>query len=329
MKNRNKTGFTLVELIMVIAVLSIISTLAISKYGSMQANSARKLSVSNQIRITQAVETFLVANEGGLDKLDALIEYGTADGTAGTFAGEYDESLNNATTEGGIYRGPKGVGVTTDVLKKNAGLSPELAKILCVYYPTDDEVKALTQLGLKRLMRAWTDPAASPDDRSVTGEDGSYSLIANGIDSLAGSALVTSNAVGRALAAVNIAYGGGSTNATNRAVYKKGVRIYKEMGADATITTDADNYDDPADAQPLGTLLAFGLGDASTILGNPNAGITTLPTAEFLEKKYYRNYILLVRLHKPSSNYGTTTAQFVGVLDANGNTVDFAKSSLD
>lgn len=329
MKNRKQSGFTLVELIMVIAVLSIISTLAISKYGSMQANSARKLSVSNQIRITQAIETYLVSNEGGLDKLDALIDYGTADGTAGTFAGEYGESLNNATTEGGIYRGPKGVGATVDMLKKNSGLSPELAKVLCVYYPTEDEVRALAQLGIKRLMRAWTDPTASPDDRGVTGEDGSYPLIANGLDSLAGSAIVTSNAAGRALAAVNIAYGGEATNATNRALYKKGVRIYKEMGADATITTDADNYDDPVDAQSLGTLVAFGLGDASTILGNPNAGITTLPTAEFLERKYYRNYILLVRLHKPSSAYGTTTAQFVGVLDANGNTVDFARSSLD
>jgi prepilin-type N-terminal cleavage/methylation domain-containing protein len=336
MKTRNKNrGFTLVELIMVIAILSILSSLAISKYSSIQQKSAKKLSASNQLRITQAVETFLIANEGGLDKLDALIDYGTADVSApantfnGQFAGKYGESLNSPSSVGGIYRGPKGTSATDDIFRKNSGLSPDLAKVLCVYYPTADEIKALKLIGLERVTRAWTDPATSPDDSSVRGEDGSYVMLENGMDPSASSAIITSNVAGRALAAINIAFGHSATEIEKRSEYKRGVRIYQEMGADVTITDEINNYSEPSDAQSVGVLLAFGLGESSSIIGSSNGGIATVPTCEFLDKKYYRNYILLIRLNRPASGYGTATAEFAGVLDPLGNTIKFAKFSID
>ena len=62
MSIRKRDGFTLIELIVVIAILSIISTLAVSRIGALREKAARKVSVANQQAIGRAVETFLASS---------------------------------------------------------------------------------------------------------------------------------------------------------------------------------------------------------------------------------------------------------------------------
>lgn len=324
-----KQGFTLIELIMVIAILAIISTLAVTKYSSMHDKSAKQVSLANQIRLTQSLETFLVSNDGGLDKLDALIDYSTADGTAGQFAGEFGAALNETNSVGGIYRGPKGATATADTLKNNAGIHEDLAKLLCVYYPTAADVKALEEIGITRVMRSWTDAAAAPLRHGVTGEDGSAVLIESGIDPEISAAILATNAAGRALAAVNIAAGDSYAAVTKQSDYKKGARVYQECGADIVVKTDTANYDDPSDAASIGTLLAFGLGNSCTMIGNANGGLASAPQSEAIDNRYYRNYIVLIRLKPAPSGYGAATAEFAGILDPAGNTIEFAKLNMN
>ena len=80
-----KAGFTLIELVMVIVILAIISSLAVTKFGSMREDSARKVSIANQQALSRAVETYLAVNHGtDLNRLDSLIDEGTPiEGTEG------------------------------------------------------------------------------------------------------------------------------------------------------------------------------------------------------------------------------------------------------
>ena len=65
-----KKAFTLIELLMVIALIAIVSTLAVSKLGGVREVSARKVSLANQKAVERAVEAYLV-NGGRLNRLDS------------------------------------------------------------------------------------------------------------------------------------------------------------------------------------------------------------------------------------------------------------------
>ena len=67
-----KKAFTLIELLMVIAIIGIISTLAVSKLGGVREAAARKVSLANQKAVERAVEAYL-ASDGRLNRLDSLL----------------------------------------------------------------------------------------------------------------------------------------------------------------------------------------------------------------------------------------------------------------
>ena len=160
MKTCKNAGFTLYELLMVITILAILSTLAFSKYSLVQKASAQKLSLSNQLLVSKAVETYLgLNNEEGINRLDALIDVGTAAGTGGTF----DYTRNGTGVADGIYRGPKPFNASNAQI--NQGMDSGLANVLCVYYLTESEAAALGKLGLSFVMRSVT--AAPSSSQSV------------------------------------------------------------------------------------------------------------------------------------------------------------------
>ncbi|MBQ4200140.1 MAG: type II secretion system protein, partial [Kiritimatiellae bacterium] len=55
-----KKAFTLIELLMVVALIAIVSTLAVSKLGGVREGAARKVSLANQKAVERAVEAYLV-----------------------------------------------------------------------------------------------------------------------------------------------------------------------------------------------------------------------------------------------------------------------------
>ena len=306
-------GFTLYELLMVISILAILSTLAFSKYGLVQKASAQKLSLSNQLLVSKAVETYLgLNNEEGLDKTDALIDYGTPAGTGGTF----DYTLNGTGTAGGIYRGPKPF--NADNVQKNNGLDSDLASVLCVYHLTAAEAVALSRLGLSYVMRSVT--AAPGGSGYGYGEDGTLIQTENELDPELSACVATAVTNGLACAAIDPRF-------------QSGALVYQACGQDLKITQNGQNIADadvPASLQAAGgKLLAFGLGSHASLIGKSNGGLETVPSSEVLKKTYYRQYILLIRLAATGSGSAATAkAEFAGVLDPQGNTVRAARQLL-
>ena len=306
-----KAGFTLYELLMVITILAILSTLAFSKYGLVQRAAAQKLSLSNQLLVSKAVDTYLgLNNEEGLDKLDALIDTGTASGSEGT----YDYTLNGTGATGGIYRGPKPYDSANITL--NNGIDSGLADVLCVYYLTSADTAALKKLGLNFVMRSVT--AAPTSSGYGTGDDGSLILIDKATDPETAACFATTVTNGLACAAIDPRY-------------QAGALIYQACGQDLKITkTSSEQNVADADVETAlqsvgGRLLAFGLGNSATLIGKSNGGLETVPYSDVLRKTYYRQYVLLLRLVTSGSS---VKAEFAGVLDPQGNTVHAAREAL-
>lgn len=309
MSPRNNAGFTLYELLMVVTILAILSTLAFSKYGLVQKAAAQKLSLSNQLMVSKAVETFLGLNDESLNRLDALIDVGTASGTPGTF----DFTLNGTGVTGGIYRGPKPYDAAN--VERNNGLDSGLAAVLCVYHLTAAEAAALGRLGLRHVMRSVTAAPASADGYGL-GEDGTLIRTESELDPELAACFPTAVTNGLACAAVDPRF-------------EAGALIYQACGQELRITRTGQNIDDAdvpaALASAGGKLLAFGLGAQASPIGKSNGGLEAAPYCEVLKKTYYRPYILLVRL---SASGAVTRAEFAGVLDPLGNTVRAARQAL-
>ncbi len=313
----NRGGFTLIELIVVIAILSLLSTLAVNRIGAIRDRAARSVSVANQLAAGRAVETFLVSNDGKLDRLDSLLDAGTSDSPSST---GYDfHGLGGIGTVGGLYRGPDDT-TTEAVRDRNSGLFDEgpssLVSALCLYRVDSAEAAALRRLGLQYALRHTTYATASPYERYGKGDDGSIPAVSDGLDPELSACIVTTVTNGLAFAAID-------------ATREPGRAIYRACGQQLLSTEPSGSYDrDAAEAEIAATggpLLALGLGTGATIVGAARGGIDSVPTSEIIPSKYYRHYILLFRLRTLP---GTVVAEFAGVLDPSGHSIPSARLSL-
>lgn len=321
-----RAGFTLVELLVVVAILAIVATFAITQYANTQKASAEKVSIANQEAVNRAVQSYLMLNGGtGLNYLDSLIDWGTALGTAGTF----DTNLNSATVVGGVYRGPKQVsfGDTSapgaTAVEQNHGISSELASKVCVYYLSATDVANLKKMGLTRAIyfNYTTLHASSRGGLTVTPDmeiiDGGPAFRVEHAPSF-GVALTN----GAPVLAIRP-----SSNTTSLALYKAfGSRLYATNGvAGANGVVPAPSTDAEAVAAASGkVLLLFGLGEDSTIVGARNGGLDNAPRCEALDYSYYRQYLLVVRC-MGGATANNAGAEFAGVLDPKGQTVSDAR----
>ena len=101
--NKKKKGFTLIELIIVLAVMAIIAAIAVPSYNAIKENSARK--ADEQSRATVERVATMLAADGSLEDLKKGVEM-TMKGCKDAFAklgveeidatGEFDPNLHNA-----------------------------------------------------------------------------------------------------------------------------------------------------------------------------------------------------------------------------------------
>ncbi len=317
-----QSGFTLIELIMVIAILSIISTLAVNRIGAIRDRAARKVSVANQQAVGRAVETFLALNDGGrLNRLDALVDAGTA----ATGAAGYDFTARSAAgTVGGLYRGPDD-DTSEAVRERNSGLydagGSSLVDLLCLYRVNAAEAEALHRLGLKYVMQHDTYATGYPYQHYGKGDDGTVPQAADGLDAELSACVAKFVTNGMAFAAVN-----GATD-LGRAVFQScGQELLPTANWGSGYNEDTVRAEIAATGGPL---LAFGLGSNASIVGAAKGGIDAAPYSEALPAKYYRQYILLFRLRTTGSgSVSAVTAEFAGVLDPMGNTIRAARHLL-
>ncbi len=320
-----KKAFTLIELLMVIALIAIVSTLAVSKLGGVREVSARKVSLANQKAVERAVEAYLV-NGGRLNRLDSLLYAGDGGAplTGGT-EGDFDfTAVSTAESRNGLYLGPSDD--ESARIEQNSGITPDLQKILCLYTLNRAQAEALnTRLGLRHVMAAtaYADAAQTAfpgmhynKDRAYG--DGTVPNASDGLDSNASFCVATLVTNSMRFVAIN------PMTDLGRTVYQAcGQELMNTKSWGETYTESEVRAEVAAKGGPL---LAFGLGDAASIIGKSDAGLEDAPYATFVQKRYYSRYILLFRLKTiGAGSVSQVIPEFAGVIDCEGNTVRAAQ----
>lgn len=322
-----KKGFTLIELLMVIAIVAIISTLAVSKVGGVKEAAARKVSLANQKAVERAVSSFLAAG-GFLNRLDNLIYADcAADAEQGgrVTSGDRIDFTEQTIGEKTLYLGPSNLGALdpTFVAEKNEGLHPSFRSLLCLYRLNAAEAEAFSgRLGLKYVVRHYEKAEGYPSFNGYTrGDDGTVPGASDGLDPDYAACITKSMTNGLVVAAISPASHLGRT-------------IYQTLGSEYLSTKNwNESYTESEVRSEVnakgGLLIAFGLNDLCSIIGNANAGLESVPYSTYVHKKYYSRYILLFRLRKiGSGSIESIVPEFAGVLDCCGNTVRAAQMEI-
>lgn len=342
MKAQSKHGFTLIELVMVVAIIGILSVLAIGKFADLRKTSGRKANVANLKSIAHTINIEIARMEGESQKgmfayAEALIDVnGTAapTGADGTYDWRSEWYDGNGGIVPGVYCGIKrsevvanASGVTSGEVQdlrvaheSNTGLDAFAAK-LGLYYLTEKEVAALKEAGVsivayhnysnaqaKNLNWANSVWARKPWSLHATG--GGPGMRAD----------------------LSACYPVVLTNGMPVAVLNPAVcaSVYRDLGLDYASTNDVAglNAGLPDSYYAKGIckrLVVVGLGrecEATTrFFENP-------PRCPTLAATRYRNYLLVFEMGNGLGNSGTAV-KFVGVIDPAGNTAKQAQYDAD
>jgi prepilin-type N-terminal cleavage/methylation domain-containing protein len=325
-----KKAFTLIELLMVIAIIAIISSLAVTKVGGLKESSARKVSLANQSAVERALNSYLISG-GRLNRLDSLIYAGEGGAPIVSSAapGDFDfDTVCTAEGREGFYMGPSADAAATAQLRsdRNSGLTPGLRNVLCLYSLSKAEATSLTsRLGLQHVMAhtAYADMGAYeypslhyPRDRAWG--DGTVPNGSDGLNPNASAIVATLVTNTMTVAAVNPMTDLGRT-------------IYQAMGQELMNTKNwGESYDEAEVRAEVkakgGVLLAFGLGDNCSAIGKSNAGLENAPYATYAQRQFYSRYIVLIRMRTVGAgSVSAVLPEFAGVIDCCGNTIRAAE----
>jgi len=316
-----RSGFTLIEMVIVVAIIALISALAVMKLSGIRNDVKMKANVANLKRIDSAVENYLVANLGkGLNRLDLLMKYdqpakmgqrGAASFDDIEIPPSYIESPSETNT--GLH-----TNLTTITTLYGTTFSPMLG----TYHLSTSDAKALNEtFGLVYGMEG------TDGNRQRTGADGAWAQgkVADP-DTCQCVARALTNGV--AVAVVNPYSVSSDVQPSGCSIYNAcGQKIW--FGTDMKLHIDGDSnvYNTSEDAIKAlyqtgkgGILLAFGLGAYTSMIGESVAGLDAAPVCPDIEKTCYRRYILLIRLKQTVEN--GVEAEYAGIIDPRGRTLN-------
>ena len=365
MKQRLRQGFTLIELIIVIAILAFVTVVGIHNYGNIREIQAKKMNLANIKRIHHALATYDVIHteQGtaerfkGFDSLIDVAATGVELGTEGKveFGTWNGTSCDARTARGGlgIYDGSwkvlgplynaqgEGSGNTADLVtaqEQNKGTrNTGLYKSLGIYYLTATEVTLLKNAGISTLY--YHNPSTQQ----------AYGTSRNGYCT---AVIENYNGTGLACSKDGLEIQGGGpgfrpdmsafypayvTNGSPVAVVIPTSSIYKDLGYDLGLTNSS-----PTEAYakslveakvttrsttPTSKLLAFGIGKNAECVRN-QLGLGEAPYDPVYDKTNYRQYIALFWI-KPGGQGVSGSCTFVGVVDCAGNTYRAAEYAVN
>lgn len=331
---RPRSGFTLIELILVIAILGVISALAIQKLSGLKEDSQQKINRENVKRLDAAVQAYYVANTMDdkrtstiFNRLDSLTVWDAPNGSEGSTDHLADVAgslliYTNQTANLGLS------GKIASAAAANQYAQSGAAGVLGVYYLTAADARALTDFGLKYVMRGYPENSSAPGNAYASyGEDSVYAATASAENPDTCSCLAATNYPGMPVAVVNPAA------TVDRSPV--GPDIYRSLGQEVAysgrtykvMVDGADMQDNQAAFNALlsgsGVLLAFGIGEKCALVGNPAAGLDAAPVSPVMKNDEYRRYIMLLRLKHSST--GAATLEYAGVMDPEGRTYPMLK----
>lgn len=333
---QRKQGFTLVELVIVIAILGLIAVVGLRQYGTVRQKQAQKMDAAQMRHIAHAIEAYDLVNENDanrFDNFDSLVDCtpgGSWTGTAGTYS--WDGATNAYP---GIYAGSWKVlkatydatghgGSTPDLdaaLAQNAGLASGLGKELGLYFLTAADVEAMNGGGVvKYLLHNPSTAQATGSGRGgfytgsdTVSEDG-YEFV-NG-----GPGFRVDNS---AFYPVKLKEGSPVAVLNPKAAYAVFTDLGYGIGATNSATMSADELAEKAGVK----LVCFGIGKASNLVTAPT-GLGKAPTSGTLERRFYRYYVAVFALK--SAVRGTPASfKFAGVLNPSGSDEKTAQFNAD
>lgn len=331
MRKMHRSGFTLIEMLIVVAIIAIVGTLAVQKFSGVKEEAQAKVNFANLKRVHAAIDAYSVAN--ALDNartstifnyLDALVMQDAPDGTPGG-TGNLKDVADNLLVYTNAENRAENTGLSA-ALASDALANPYAEKmaVLGTYYLSEADAAALTDFGLKYVLRGY--PERTSVARQAEGEDGAW-IQGSAKNPDTCSCWAVTNRSGRAVAVVNPGASAGDVPV--------GVDIYRSLGEDVLYSgrgkllvkgvTMADNeaaFKALLDGE--GVLVAFGLGEKAALIGSEKAGLDSAPVSPVMKKDEYRRYIVLLRLRHIG---GTSKVSFAGVMDPTGKTLSMLREA--
>lgn len=365
MKTEGRRGFTLIELIIVIAILAFVAVIGIHNYGNIREIQAKKMNLANIKRIYHALATYdaIHVEQGTAERFkgfDSLIDVsadGVRLGTEGRVDfGTWSQTACDARTVNGglgIYDGSwKVLQATLNANGEGSGRTPELVEAmeknkgmrttglyssLGIYYLTETEVTLLKNAGITTLY--YHNPSTA---QAYGSSRGGYCT----------AVIENYNGTGIACSRDGLEIQGGGpgfrpdmsafypayvTNGTPVAVVIPTSSIYKDLGYDLGLTNSA-----PTEAYAKGLveakasrgkktpspkLLAFGIGKNAECVRN-QLGLGEAPYNPVYDKTNYRQYLALFWI-KPGGQGVAGSCTFVGVVDCAGKTYRAAEYDVN
>jgi prepilin-type N-terminal cleavage/methylation domain-containing protein len=360
MDNRKiRCGFTLIELILVVAIVAFIATLAIGKFSDMREKAAKKINFASIASVQRTINAAIAHSDsviGMFNYCDSLVTMNGQSSVPEGNEGSYEWAKDNQNwcyenAVGGIYAGQtypmpvydaggNGSGVMPtfeSVQDANKGIPSSLRRMLGLLHLTDSEQSALHNAGIGILQyhnpssaQAYGTASRHPWYQTSTNCSGDDLAIRGG-----GPGFRPDNS---AFYPVYV----NSTNANSRAHTGLAVAVvdpsasgaaalYRAFVTTKEYPTDKATLDQLKNVEPEGwfawglpRLVVIGLGKYSDTV---NKWFENFPRDNTRDKSEYWNYCLVFQLN--NGGRAGSDAKFVGVIDSRGNTVVGAENNMD
>ena len=348
---RSREGFTLIELIIVIAILAFVTVIGIRSYGNLRDVQARKMNAANIKRVEHALATYEVIHQengtaGYFKNFDSLIDVtssGAWFGPEGTFdwgtltsagcdarqvhdgLGIYDGSWKAL---GALYnaagQGSGNVASLQEAMDTNCGMrNTGLYKSLGIYYLSTNDVALLRNAGITQVL------LHNPSTQQASGTRRNGYCTALNDNQLTPDGLKSPGGGGPGFRPdMSAFYPVSVTNGLPVAVIRPSSTIYADFGFDVTVTnaTSASELTAKVSGQTT-KLIAFGIGQNAECVKN-SVGLGEAPYNPAFDKKNYRSYIAVFAI--TTRGQGTpSTCRLAGVIDCAGNTYRAASYSVN
>lgn len=337
------TGFTLIELIIVVAILAFVAMVGLRGYANLRETQARKVNAANIKRVAHSLATYeTIHREQGtasfFKNFDSLIDVASSGVWTGT-QGTYDwgtvsgGAVDARTVHGGlgIYDGSwkalgalynaagEGSGDTAtldEAMDANRGMRDTgLYKSLGIYYLSTNDVSLLRNAGITQILMH------NPSTQQAYGSRRNGYCTAMDDNGYTSDGLLSPGGGGPGFRPeMSAFYPVTVTNGLPVAVIRPNSTIYNDLGYQCAFSNSAPSAADltAAVAGQKTKLLAFGVGLNAECVKSP-IGLGDAPYNPVYDRKNYRQYVAVFAI--TTRGQGTpSSCHLAGVVDCAGNT---------